>query len=106
MYMATINTPGYLPEDDDPPVFDTASEAWTWLADERQTWEIDMEPDEHYSMDDPDRFELSEVVADLREQAAVTAEEIPTVMECLWGHSVGRRGDPHDLGQSYCVTPV
>lgn len=36
MYVATINVPGYLPMDDDPPVFDTAAEAWQYLMDERE----------------------------------------------------------------------
>lgn len=36
MYVATINVPGYLPMDDDPPTFDTPRQAWEWLADERR----------------------------------------------------------------------
>ena len=35
MYLATINVPGYLPMDEDPPTFETAQEAWEYLADER-----------------------------------------------------------------------
>ena len=35
-YIATINVPGYLPMDDDPPIFDTPREAWEWLADARR----------------------------------------------------------------------
>lgn len=34
-YVATINTPGYLPWDDEPPVFETPREAWDYLAGER-----------------------------------------------------------------------
>ena len=41
MYVATINTPGYMPMDDDPPVFETAREAWEYLADERRRGEDD-----------------------------------------------------------------
>jgi hypothetical protein len=40
-YVATINTPGYLPWDDDPPVFDSAADAWQYLADERERDESD-----------------------------------------------------------------
>lgn len=40
-YVATINTPGYLPESDEPAVFDTAAEAWDYLADERKRAEDD-----------------------------------------------------------------
>jgi len=33
-YMAVINTPGYLSEQDEPPVFATAREAWQYLVSE------------------------------------------------------------------------
>lgn len=33
-YLAIINVPGYLPEDDDPQEFDTPREAWECLADQ------------------------------------------------------------------------
>jgi len=36
MFVATVHVPGYMPMDDDPPVFDTASEAWAYLATERE----------------------------------------------------------------------
>lgn len=35
-YAATINVPGYLPMEDDPPVFDDPKDAWEYLADERE----------------------------------------------------------------------
>lgn len=39
-YVATINTPGYLPEDCDPPLFDTAREAWQYLVSEvERSWD-------------------------------------------------------------------
>lgn len=41
-YVATINTPGYLPQDDDPPEFYTARGAWAFLADEREAVEESM----------------------------------------------------------------
>lgn len=41
MFTATINTPGYLPDSaESSPVFDTAREAWEYLADEiHDAWE-------------------------------------------------------------------
>lgn len=33
-YVAIINVPGYLPVDDEPPIFDTAREAWQYLISE------------------------------------------------------------------------
>jgi hypothetical protein len=39
-YIATLNTPGYLPQNDDPPVFDTAREAWQYLVSEvERSWD-------------------------------------------------------------------
>lgn len=51
-YIATINVPGYLPMDDDPPTFETARDAWQYLVDESQhdgesAWLVD-------DIDDPD----------------------------------------------------
>lgn len=42
-YVATINTPGYLPQDDDPPVFDHPWEAWAYLAGQREREEDQVE---------------------------------------------------------------
>ncbi len=39
MYTAIINTPGYLSEQDEVPTFDTAAEAWEYLAEERRQLE-------------------------------------------------------------------
>lgn len=38
-YVATINVPGYLGMDDEPPTFETIKEAWEWLASERERGE-------------------------------------------------------------------
>lgn len=35
-FLATVNIPGYMPMDDDPPTFDNAADAWQHLADERR----------------------------------------------------------------------
>jgi hypothetical protein len=38
--MVLINTPGYLSEDDEPPVFDTAPEAWQYILSEvERSWD-------------------------------------------------------------------
>jgi len=47
-YLATVNQPGYLPMDDDPPVFDTIPEAWAYLVGELDsdwTGEYDLDHD-------------------------------------------------------------
>lgn len=45
-FVATINTPGYLPDTaDEPATFDTALEAWSFLLDERRSAEDEAEVD-------------------------------------------------------------
>lgn len=61
-YVATINTPDYMPWDDDPPVFDTANEAWEYLASERERAEDSADwPD-----DSEEQFEYTDTLAALR----------------------------------------
>jgi hypothetical protein len=93
-YTAIINVPGYLPTDDEPPVFDTPAEAWQYLADERERGEGRWLPDDP---DDPDG----------------PASEDPTYA-CLWHHAntedpyvCGNRVThwPHFEGTLYGTTP-
>jgi hypothetical protein len=86
--MATVNVPGYLPMDDDPPVFDTPREAWDYLADERERGED--------NADDADHFDIV---------ATVTAMAMIDGPGVVVGPTPGYDGD-HDLGLAYCVTAV
>lgn len=100
-YVATINVPGYLPQDDDPPVFDTAQEAWAYLADERERGE--------------DGSELLDATATLVELNRVAMEArwtngAPTDLGVnpdgtgtVYGDTPGYDGN-HDLGLAYSVT--
>lgn len=45
MYQAVINTPGYLPQDDEVYLFDSVDEAWQFLIDQRRR-EMDLLPQE------------------------------------------------------------
>ena len=90
-YLATMNTPGYLPWDDDPPVFDTASDAWAYLADERRSQE------ETVATDDST---YSETVDTL--DAHASAFMGPNT---VYGDTPGYEGN-HDLGIAYSVTEV
>ena len=130
-YVAVINTPGYLPEDDDPDAFDTAREAWEYLADQRQWAEdsaldaIDQDP----TGQDPAVYSNTwRLLAQLGDAAAwltrtdgesfvgwtldldslfntgrinVSAEGLGSV----WGLTPGYDGD-HDLGIAYSVMPA
>jgi hypothetical protein len=90
-YVATINTPGYLPMDDDPPTFDTTFDAWSYLREER----IRAEDDVVESEDEP----YTDTVENLR--LAAVNNEIGTV----YGPTPGYEGD-HDLGLAYTVQEV
>jgi hypothetical protein len=56
-YLATVNQPGYLPQGDEPSVFDTIPEAWVYLEGElERDWEAEEEgvgsPEEQQAIDD------------------------------------------------------
>lgn len=90
-YVATINTPGYLPMDDNPPVFDTAREAWEYLATERG-----------YAEDDaPGGVDYSDTWHTL--QALGTGEAEGDQPGTVYGPTPGHDGD-HDLGLAYTVS--
>ncbi len=95
MYVATVNVPGYLPMDDDPPVFDTAREAWDYLAEEAQRdGEFAWLPDDG---DDPDGpASLAPWVLELERMGREDRSG------SVWGPTPGYGGD-HDLGLAYSV---
>jgi hypothetical protein len=87
-YVATVNVPGYLPMDDDPPVFDTPREAWQHhVAEVERSWD------------------------DYPEDANGACVEAHTALHNLdqsqpgtvYAPTPGYDGD-HDLGLAYCVT--
>jgi hypothetical protein len=90
-YLATINTPGYLPQDDEPPVFDTAEEAWGYLAEEREETGTEEQSEEDY---------LADVWHYLIAQSEnASGDGTGSVI----GSTPGYDGD-HDLGLAYSVT--
>lgn len=86
-FVATMNVPGYLPMDDEPPVFETTGEAWSYLADERERAE-----------DETGEGEYSGTYQTLRENANNGAG-----IGVVYGDTPGYTGE-HDLGMAYCVT--
>lgn len=106
-YLATINVPGYLPMDDDPPTFDTARDAWQYLAEERQRAEDDAldlsvgfgEQDEGYSATVNTMERLAE--GDFQPEFGVNDDGTGWVH----GDTPGYDGD-HDLGLAYHVSIV
>jgi hypothetical protein len=98
LFLATINVPGYLPMDDDPPTFDTAREAWDYLANERRDAEDDDEAAAGYSAckNVLDRLAAGDMWDDYVDP--ITGEG--TV------HGPTPGGAIHDLGLHYTVTIV
>lgn len=89
-YAATVNVPGYLPTDDDPPVFDTAREAWQYLV-----AVVDC------SWDDYPEDENGAAVEAHTQMHNINQGE-PGV---VYAPTPGYDGS-HDLGLAYCVSVV
>lgn len=84
-YQAIINTPGYLSNQDDIPEFETAQQAWGYLASERQRdLEDDMNDDADSALDEMDGHAADGSIG------------------TVWGTTPGYDGD-HDLGLAYTV---
>jgi hypothetical protein len=89
-YVATVNTPGYLPQDDDPPVFDTPREAWRYLVSEvERSWD-----------DYPE--DGNGACVEAHTQLHNINQDEPGV---VYAPTPGYDGS-HDLGTAYCVSIV
>ena len=112
-YVATVNTPGYLPMcacqctspgylpmDDDPPVFDTAREAWEYLREELGAGMND----DAWQPDDPNDPEGPHSLTPLALALEAWAEGRGHVQETgtVYGDTPGYAGS-HDLGLTYSV---
>ena len=95
-YVATVNVPGYLLMDDEPPTFDTTREAWQYLADERQHSE-----DDSTATGDP----YSDTYNELQGLAQQGTDAMWDGTGTVHGPTPGRNADdPHDQGLAYSVT--
>lgn len=102
-YVATINVPGYLPTDDDPPVFDTPSEAWEYLATERARTEEGLVCNEDCENGPACPWSIH---ADLTDTyAELKAEGDANSLGTVYADTPGYHGD-HDLGLAYTVTQI
>jgi hypothetical protein len=98
-FLATLNTPGYSPWDDDPPTFDEPRQAWEYLADSRRDAE-----DSAFNPGDDTGF--SETVNTLESlgNGTLSLDEVGTDgTGTVYGDTPGYDGD-HDLGLAYNVT--
>jgi hypothetical protein len=106
--LATINVPGYLPMDDDPPTFDTAREAWDYLADARRDGE-DAAFDASGAAADPDDGGYSSTVNTLERLAEGNFDPFFGANDdgtgYVYGDTPGYDGE-HDLGLAYSVSIV
>lgn len=93
MFVAIINVPGYLSEQDELPEFDDMSEAWRFLLDQRVS-----------DLDDPMNDEAPEAHEDSACQEMEGMIESPR-LGSVYGFTPGYDGD-HDLGLAYSVVEV
>lgn len=100
-YLATINVPGYLPMDDDPPIFDAAREAWAYLADERRDAE-----DSAFQPGDDTGFSATVNMLESLGDGTLSLDEVGVDgTGSVGGVTPGYTGD-HDLGLIYSVSIV
>lgn len=107
MFLAVINTPGYLSEQDDLPVFDSAVEAWAYLAEERTRAED--EDDENGLSDYTPTHDRLHAIASLETEEfmrkwAAEYGLTPDGQGVVYGPSVPER--MHDLGIVYSVVRI
>lgn len=86
-YAAIINVPGYLPECE-PEYFDTASQAWEYLASERKHTE-------DYSLDDSDSYS----------DTTLCLERLVDVKSPTWCHINSHSHNPDHIGTIYGPSP-
>lgn len=111
-YVATINTPGYLPTDDEPAAFETPAEAWWYLYHERVNDErdnvCDLCNDTMTHGPNGDCDDDSETGRELAGHARWAKSGLVANFEAVGavhGPTPGYRGN-HDLGLTYSVTLV
>lgn len=101
-FLATINTPGYSPWDDDPPTFDTARSAWEYLADARMRAEDDAL--DWSSTNGDDGYSGTLNTLESLGNGTLSLDEVGTDgTGTVYGDTPGYDGD-HDLGLAYNVT--
>lgn len=89
-YMATRNVPGYMPMDDDPPIFESAREAW-----QHHVEEVERDWDDYPDDENGACIEAHTTLHNI-DQSREGAFHAPTP---------GYEGE-HDLGVAYSVTYV
>lgn len=97
MYVAYINIPGYLPMDDEPHIFENATDAWDYLANIRREFEDSAElPGDSYS---------DTVLALEANSMRMKADGTPYQFTgTVYGPSpLADKDDPYDLGYAYTV---
>lgn len=102
-YLATVNVPGYLPMDDEPPVFDSPAEAWRYLLEERMRHE-----DDTYDADPtPEDPGYSDTVEELDRRVRWAESGLVCHFEAV-GTVIGDTpgGRMYDLGLAYTVTEL
>lgn len=103
MFVATINVPGYLPTDTEPPEFETAREAWEYLREERARGE-DNALMFARPLDETEPYSETWLELDKRADQGWPVCDFERV-GTVYGDTPGYEGE-HDLGLAYSVQEV
>jgi hypothetical protein len=107
-YVATINVPGCLPMDDEPPIFETAGEAWWWLYHERcdADWrDVELPEDAEHDHRPTSLCPTCSEIEDSETADELGRFAISGEVGTVYGPTPGYTGE-HDLGLAYSVTYV
>lgn len=99
MFVAIVNVPGYLPMAEDLPTFESAAEAWSYLAEERQRDDAAWVPD--FPEDPEGPASLDATCLELERRSTEQYPHVGTV----YGPTPGMDADDarYDLGLAYSV---
>lgn len=102
-YLALVNVPGYLPMADEPAEFDSARDAWEYLADERKRDE-----DDAWTDDGPEGYSGTANILEMAARGTMSDYANAGLDEVdgtgtVHGPTPGYDGS-HDLGLAYSVT--
>lgn len=106
-FVAIVNTPGYLPQDDEPATFDTPREAWQYLRDEHaMSWnDVDVPGDPDGPLPEPWRSQYQSADEELAKRVRWAESGLVCDFEAVgtvYVSTPGYDGD-HDLGLAYTV---
>jgi hypothetical protein len=85
MYVVVENTPGYLPEDDDPGTFEDLADAQAYAAERAESYLDELDPEE---LDKPEVSKESETLWRISWPHHYTLDRVVEILEVFDGSSI------------------